>query len=219
MYNDTRGHQISSDNQAAAALCSDAVESFVRRHTDAVPLLQQSLSLDSDNTFAQATFGLMLHGARKASLQTDKLNALRAATATASRATPREQHYVSALQHASDGNLFAMIKSFETILQQDPTDLLALSLAQGELFWMGEMQRSLQLSEAVEPYWQSTIEGYPEYLSVLAFDLEEAGRYRQAEDTGRLSVDLRSTNAWGTHAVAHVLYMQGRHSDGVDWLS
>lgn len=219
MHTDHRGHQITTDSAQAASLCSNAVESFVRRHTDTIPLLQESLSHDSNNTFAQATYGLMLHGARKASLQSDKQAALKAARQNASTSSQREQRYVTALEHACQGDLFAMVECFDTILQQDPTDLLALSLAQGELFWMGEMERSLQLSEGVEPHWHDNIEGYPEFLSVYAFDLEEAGKYQQAEETGRQSVELRNTNAWGAHAVAHVLYMQGRHSQGVDWLT
>ncbi len=219
MHTDARGHQIGFECTEAAALYSEAVESFVRRHADTVPLLQQSLAIEPDNVIAQTTFGLLLHGARKSALNKDMQQALRRATCSGRSISPREQCYINALQHACHGDLFAMVACFEQIVKDNPTDLLALSLAQGELFWMGEMERSLQLSQTAQPHWQSDIEGYPEFLSVYAFDLEEAGRYAQAEEIGRTSVELRSTNAWGTHAVAHALYMQGRHRQGVDWLS
>ena len=219
MHTDSRGLPLTFESKTAADLCSTATESFVRRHVDTIPMLQHSLAVEPDNAFAQAVYGLMLHGARKSALREDIDLALNNAFKTADRVSAREQQYVDALSHAQQGNLFAMIRCYEAILQEHPTDLLALSLAQGELFWLGEMTYSLRLSEMVEAQWNDSIPGYPEYLGVLAFDLEEAGRFAEAEATGRESVERRASNAWGTQAVAHVLYMQGRHRDGIDWLS
>ena len=219
MFTDARGLQISCVETESAQTCSAAIESFIRRQTDTIPLLQQSMAHEPDQPFTQALYGLMMHGARKSSLLPDINTALSKATQSGIAITHREQLYVDALNHACHGDLFAMVSCYEKILQQDPTDILALSLAQGELFWLGEMEHSRRLSEMVQPAWSDAVEGYPEYLSVLAFDLEEAGQYQQAEEVGRQSVALRDTNAWGTHAVAHVLYMQGRHQQGVDWLT
>jgi len=55
-------------------------------------------------------------------------------------------------------------------------------------------------------------------LACRAFSSEEAGRYSQAESYGRQAVELDNTEPWGAHAVAHVLYMQGRHEEGDEWL-
>ena len=53
------------------------------------------------------------------------------------------------------------------------------------------------------------------YLSIRAFGLEENGAYELAEKCGREAVERNPTEFWDTHAVAHVLVMQGRLADGV----
>jgi len=42
--------------------------------------------------------------------------------------------------------------------------------------------------------------------------------YAEAERYGREAIELNPSDPWGAHAVAHVLVMQGRVEEGVDWL-
>ena len=44
-------------------------------------------------------------------------------------------------------------------------------------------------------------------------------RLRGAERVGRRAVELDPANVWGTHAVAHILEMQGRQKEGIEWLA
>ena len=83
---------------------------------------------------------------------------------------------------------------------------------------MGQLSKSLEISERVRSHWNKEVPGYAGYLGCRAFDLEEAGRFDEAESCGRESVDLDQHSIWATHAVAHVLYMQGRFGEGVQWL-
>ena len=218
MFTDIRGHTITTDDQSAAVACSTAIEKFIQRKIDVVPMLQQSLQADTNCAFTQAVFGLMLHGARNSGLKSDTAATLAAAQRCSHPVTERERIYVAALERAVAGDLYGLVGCYEKILDAHPTDLLTLVLAQGELFWLGDMKRSLQLSEKVDGSWSNDISGYAEYLSVRAFDLEEAGKYAMAEACGREAVALNKHNVWGAHAVAHVLFMQGRHAEGVDWL-
>ena len=219
MHTDPRGHTITTTSKEAATKFSDAVEMFIQRQVNVVPVLQESIEADPHCAMSQATFGLMLHGARNAGLKANMHSTLEKAQSAASGSSHREQHYINALSCACDGDLFATVDCFEKILKDNPNDLLALTLAQGELFWLGEMQHSSRLSTAVAKDWQEDIPGFSEFLAVRAFDLEETGNYKEAEAAGRQAVSLRHTNIWGAHAVAHVLLMQGRHKDGLDWLT
>ena len=62
----------------------------------------------------------------------------------------------------------------------------------------------------------------PDYGYVLgmhAFGLEEMGDYGRAESAGREAVGRNRGDVWAIHAVAHVMEMQGRARDGIDWLA
>lgn len=217
MFTDVRGHSITTQSETAANAFNEAVEKFIQRKVDVVPLLQKSLAADPDCAMSQAVFGLMLHGARNSALKGQMATVLGKAHALEA-GTDRERHYVSALDKAVAGDLFGMVNSFEDILLSYPTDLLALVLCQGELFWLGDLKRSSVISAQLDNAWSNDTAGYADYLSVRAFDLEEIGDYARAEDIGRRAVEQRGDCIWGAHAVAHVLLMQSRHDEGIHWL-
>jgi tetratricopeptide (TPR) repeat protein len=71
----------------------------------------------------------------------------------------------------------------------------------------------------VLPYWDASTPGYGYVLGMHAFGLEESGEYVRAEERGRRALELNARDPWAVHAVAHVMEMQGRHAEGIDWLS
>lgn len=218
MFTDSRGHQISSNNELAANACAVAMDHYMERKSDVAVQLQQALEFDPECAIAHATMGLMLHGARYASFQSKIMESLTSAKQFASGVSDREQLYINALEFAAIGKLDDSVSCFETILKENPTDGFALSLCQAELFWLGDMQRSLAVNTSVANHWNENVAGFSEFLAMQAFDLEEAGHYSQAEDAGRSAVELNPANIWATHAVTHVMYMQGRHTEGIDWI-
>jgi hypothetical protein len=54
---------------------------------------------------------------------------------------------------------------------------------------------------------------------MYAFGLEECNEFDRAEAVGREAVEKDPQDAWATHAVAHVLEMQGRAAEGEAWLA
>ena len=56
-------------------------------------------------------------------------------------------------------------------------------------------------------------------LGMHAFGLEESGEYALAEKQGRKAVETNGQDGWAVHAVAHVMEMEGRARDGLEWLS
>jgi len=204
-------------NHHATQALAQAQRSYVRWRRDAMQHLQQAQQHDPDFAMAHAVEGLFLHMARDVSHRPAIEAALARAQACVSD-DPIERQYVSALQAASAGELTRMVCCFEQVLLHNPTDVFALRMCQGELFWLGEMQWSASISGSVEPHWNEAHPQYGSFLSVRAFDLEETGHYQQAERCGRQAVEIDPTDPWGTHAVAHVMFMQGRFADGASWL-
>ena len=72
--------------------------------------------------------------------------------------------------------------------------------------------------EQAAPAWSENSPDYGHFLAVQAFSNEEAGDYEIAEKCGRSAVEREAESAWGAHAVAHVLVMQGRIKEGREWM-
>ena len=86
-------------------------------------------------------------------------------------------------------------------------------------FFTGHSRMLRDRIARAESHWHAGMPGRHAVLSMLAFGLEETADYARAEKLGRLSVELEPRDGWGWHAVAHVMEMQNRRRDGIDWLT
>ncbi|MGF1623520.1 MAG: hypothetical protein ACFCVH_01440 [Alphaproteobacteria bacterium] len=218
MHLDERGHPMTTGSAAAAAALDLAIHNFLHWKAAIVPNLQAALAADPAFGLAHVTLGLVLHGARNVHYRPKIAQALAAASAAAQAMTPRERLYLRALEAASQGRIAESVNRYEEILLAHPHDLFAQRLAQMELFWIGEMAWSASISEGVSKHWNAGVASYGIHLSCRAFDLEETLAFAEAERLGRQAVEIDPTDVWGTHAVAHVMIMQGRHAEGIAWL-
>jgi tetratricopeptide (TPR) repeat protein len=85
-------------------------------------------------------------------------------------------------------------------------------------FWSGRPERMLAGVERVLPRWSEAVPGWGAVLACRAFAAEECGLYAVAEASGREAIALDPRNLWATHAVAHVMEMQGRRGEGIRFL-
>ena len=138
--------------------------------------------------------------------------------AVADKANPRERRHLEAFEAWASGDIDLALRIWESILSVHPTDLLALRLAHFHYFWLGRTARMLDSVVAAAKGWKSDTPGRSWVASMQAFGLEECGEYAEAEHMAREAVDYDRNDRWGIHAVAHVLEMQGRTSDGIAWL-
>lgn len=74
------------------------------------------------------------------------------------------------------------------------------------------------ISERAAPFWHDRDAGVGAFHAIRAFALEETGDYAAAERLGRAAIELDPADSWEAHAVAHVLVMQGRLAEGIEWL-
>jgi len=209
---------MESGMQQAAQATAAAIRAYNHWRADAMVHVKTALTADPEAPMAHVVKGLILATGRNRNYDPLVEGALEAARRGAERLGPRERRYVDALGAMAGGRLTEAVTVYEDILADKPDDLFAHRLAQQELFWMGEARWMADVAEAAAGAWSEDDPDYPTYLAVRAFSLEEAGDRERAERFGRESVERDPGECWGAHAVAHVLEMQGRVREGVDWL-
>ena len=215
---DPRGHRLSSTNEIAVAACNAGIESFNRNRADAMGHLDAAITADDGFALPKLAKAWMLQSARDVNYAETIRTLIASAEACLDGSDDRGGDYLSAVKLAHSGCGIESATILDALLNRYPTDLLAHRLVQFELFWNGRASWMLDIAERAAPYWGEGVEGYATFLSCRAFSNEEAGRYTQAERYGRQAVELDNTEPWGAHAVAHVLFMQGRHDEGNAWL-
>ena len=85
-------------------------------------------------------------------------------------------------------------------------------------FFQGDALNLRNRISRVLPHWDDKVPSYSYILGMHAFGLEECNQYPEAERTARRALDLQPRDGWAVHAVAHVMEMQGRIAEGIEWL-
>jgi tetratricopeptide (TPR) repeat protein len=212
---DIHGLTISTVSAEAGAAFDRTVLGYLRYRADTADHMAATIAADPEFGMAQCLKGyLTMLSYRQANVPAAAAAARTARDLTA-HASAREQAHVSALDAWVARDLERMLSIWEAILADYPTDVLALRLAHFHYFWLGrpcDMRGSI---ERVRAKWSARLPGYGALLSCRCFALEECGDYAAAEADGRAALEIDPGDVWGTHAVAHVMEMQGRRDEGI----
>jgi len=218
MHHDDRGHEMTTSSSEAGTALNTSIQNFLHWKADVMPHLSTAMKADPEFGFGHVVSGLILHGARNVNYHGHIEASLANAQKFSGNMTKREKLYLDALEASAAGNVMQAASCFENILADNPLDLLAQRLCQNELFWMGEMHKSAEVSSKCAKHWSLDTPDYGIHLSCRAFDLEEINQFEEAEKLARRAIEIDPTDPWGAHAVAHVLIMQARHVEGIAWL-
>mmetsp|Transcript_637 Transcript_637/g.1085 ORF Transcript_637/g.1085 Transcript_637/m.1085 type:complete len:495 (+) Transcript_637:80-1564(+) len=194
----------------------EALSVYLSQSGDPTVALSKGLSLFSDSAMLRSFLASMyLLGQAQ-----DSHNlAARELACCPDNPSRRDQQHMEALQHwIEEKNWRGAVVVWETILVTDPTDLLALRLLVDSCFYFGEYVRMRDAVARVLPFWHKGMAHYGKVLGLYAFALEETGDYRRAEVYGRAGVGEDPYDAWSVHAVVHVLEMECRQQEGVQYL-
>jgi hypothetical protein len=153
------------------------------------------------------------------SLVADASAALDTADALAGAATDRERAHLAAARRCAAGDWRGACAAWDDILRRHPRDLAALQSAHLFDFYLGDAAALRARPERVRPAWSVDDALRPYLLGMHAFGLEESHAYAEAEAVGREAVSGPARVPWATHAVAHVMEMQGRFDEGLAWLA
>jgi tetratricopeptide (TPR) repeat protein len=140
------------------------------------------------------------------------------ATALLPYANPRERILTTAVTRLIEGNWDAANAAFDDVLVDYPRDAFAIQTAHLMDFYRGDSFNLRTRVSRVLPHWNRDVPGYSYILGMHAFGLEECNQYIQAEEAGRCALELEPKDGWAVHAVTHVMEMQGRIEDGIQWL-
>lgn len=220
MYHDLSGDRVTVANDTARLAWNDTLEALLA-HAAATPEhLARTLGADPDFALAHAAKGLMLLSLARPELLGAARDCLAKARATdmLRPVTRRERMVTEALALWLADAPRQAAQRLEAIIESHPFDVLALKLSHGLRFMLGDQPEMLASLRRVVPGFGEAhpLAGYVH--GCYAFALEEQGFYSEAERAGRRAVALSPRDAWGRHAVAHVLEMTGRADEGVAWL-
>jgi len=137
------------------------------------------------------------------------------ARAAASRASAREQLVVSAVTALRSKDLPLALVCHRQLAEGYPRDLLSAKLGQTHYFNLGDDEGMLWLADQVIDAHKDTAYAH----GMRAFGLEQMSRLDDAEEEARLATQMLRREPWAHHAVAHVMITQGRHEEGIEWMS
>jgi tetratricopeptide (TPR) repeat protein len=216
---DSRGVPYSTRNTASLEQYEKALQQSVSYSIDPLATIQGAL--DADPSFAsghclRAALMVMSTDRTTLPLLTESIEAIEA---LGRRANDRERAHAAAARFWLQGNFSEAVRSYGDILLDHPRDLLALQVAHVGDFFLGASNMLRDRLAQVLPQWEAGLPGYGYVLGMYAFGLEETALYSRAEDVGRRALETDARDVWALHAVTHVMEMQGRPRDGIDFLT
>lgn len=134
------------------------------------------------------------------------------------RMTAREASHVGALELLLTGHWIDAAVAMDQHNIDYPHDIAAIQFGHLLDFYRANRRNLRDRIARILPKWSEDMPGYPVLLGMYSFGLEETGDYAQAEETGRQAVELQPLDCWAHHAVAHVMEMQERAQDGINWM-
>jgi tetratricopeptide (TPR) repeat protein len=215
---DKRGNPVSHGSQSAIDALDHAAEMLAAYQADTLGAIDAVVAEHPDFALAHAMRAGALATATDKAFEDEAMKSLKAAAALAPKANEREQLHIAGAHAWLHGDLERGVELWGRASMLYPHDLTALQLAHASDFFLGYSHMLRDRVARVLPKWNRNVPGYGFVHGMYAFGLEESGDYAAAETHGREAFSLNKQDGWAAHAVAHVMEMQGRASDGVDFL-
>ncbi len=130
-------------------------------------------------------------------------------------ANPRERAIIAAAAAWCDSDLVKSAAIFETVLDDNPGDIVSAKWAQGLHFERGNSAGILRAPLKVA----KACDDNPHLHSMLAFGYEEIHLLDRAEQAVNRSLELDRTVAWAQHAMAHVCEGRNALDTGYEFLN
>ncbi len=207
----------STDDPVSLDAFERALESLFRSDGNALAIIERAIARDP--AFAA---GHCVHAAALVLAGTEvsapALSASIAAIEDGTIANARERRHAAAARLWLHGDVARAARAYGALVRDFPRDRVALLVAHALDFRLGRSALMRDRVASVLPHWQPTDRGYGYVLGMLAFGLEETGRYDRALVVARTSLEHVPDNVSAIHVIAHVLEMRGPPDEGIAWL-
>jgi tetratricopeptide (TPR) repeat protein len=214
---DHRGLEVSTRNTRSLDRFEKALELTTSYFVDPLAEINAAIADDPGCAIAHCLrAGLAVMSSERGALPLIEESV---AVIEATGANDRERRHAAAARSWAQGDFARGKQLYDAIVVDYPRDQLAVQIAHVGDFFLGQSTMLRDRMAQVLPHWDATVPGYGYLLGMHAFGLEETALYERAEDTGRRALELNPRDPWAVHAVAHVMEMQGRLRDGIDWLT
>ncbi len=216
--NDARDCPVSTSSAAALAHAEQALWRTVAFYGDTLADLDAAIAADPGWGLARIAKADFLLTLTEPALLPEARALLDAAAPLMAHANARERGHFGAARLGAAGRWREAGDRWDELLLQHPRDLLALNSAHLFDFYRGDASSLRARIARVLPEWPADDPLRPFVLGMHAFGLEECNLYAPAEAAGRSALAICPRMPWAIHAVAHVMEMQGRHVEGVQFL-
>lgn len=214
MAQDSLGNEVTTGSDTTLRGIDDFVTGFLGYENQAANVLAAA---DADpasplaNIYAGFTWMFLeAAGAEdKARIYLERAEALRL------RANPREELLLDQLERWVAGDIPAVQRIGETIVDNFPRDLASVKLHQYFSFNRGDARAMLDIARKAEAANRDS----PHLHGMLAFGYEQMHDLTAAEREARLALEIKEKEPWAQHALAHVMLSTGRVREGVDFLA
>ncbi|MBC8119649.1 MAG: tetratricopeptide repeat protein, partial [Burkholderiaceae bacterium] len=215
---DARGLAVSTSSTQALEHFETALRQFQTYTGDPLATMQQALVADPEFALAHLFNAFAMYTATERRYLPAVRASLASAAALKARMNSRERELLRAGELLLEGSWREASRAFDAVLMESPRDALAIQTAHLMDFFQGDALNLRNRISRVLPHWSEQTPGYSYILGMHAFGLEECNQYAEAERAGRRALELQPRDGWSVHAVTHVMEMQGRIAEGIDWL-
>ncbi len=200
----------------AALLYDRAVDRLLRYHDDVLTLAGQ---LSTEHADAPMTQALLAYLHLTSTDQRDVAPARGMWSAMAELPmSDRERAHHDAIGSWVAGDWTTAAQRLDALLQQWPTDVLALQVGHQLDFFLGDAANLRDRPGRSLPEFDPDHSHTALVRGMQSFGLEESGDYGHAEDAGLAALGTNPDDVWAVHAVVHTYEMQGRVDEGIGFM-
>ena len=218
MKTDLRGVPVTGADSASLLRYETALGEFHSYTGDAIATIDEAIALSPSFVAAHLFKALVLYTLAERKFVPMAAASLQEAKRHAARSNARERGLIAASEQLIGGDWHRTSQTLDRVLTEFPRDAFTIQIAHLMDFFRGDALNLRNRISRVLPEWDATVPGYSYVLGMHAFGLEEMNQYPEAEATARKALALQPRDGWAVHAAVHVMEMQGRIEEGIEFL-